>query len=210
VRARRVVTRWLAASPATRVGVPIAAVLLGVSGFFGGLDHVPLADRVDDVEPGTEITAQPFKLTVKRAVAVDEIEGVAEPLTAGNHLMVLLLDAENLSDQSVGAYYLAPVPRAKSYLNRNLVVLDDALAPATPSVYDADSNVAVSTLSPGLSYHLAAVWEFSGPPPRQLRLGVAELTLRGETISPDELAWQDPDEAATVTLPVADATEETS
>jgi hypothetical protein len=91
-------------------------------------------------------------------------------------------------------------------LNRNLVVLDDRLNPATPSVYDADSNIAVSMLSPGLTYHLAVVWEFSGPLPQQLRLGLAELTLRGETISPDELAWHDPDEAATMTLPVADAT----
>jgi hypothetical protein len=210
VRAPRVVTRWLAASPATRVGVPIAAVLLGISGFFGGLDHVPLADRVDDVKPGTAITALPFKLTLKRAVAVDEIEGAVRPLTPGNRLMVLLLDAENLSNESVGAYYLAPVPRAKSYLSRNLVVLDDRLAPAAPSVYDADSNVAVSTLSPGLTYHLALVWEFGGPPPPQIRLGVAKLTLRGETISPEDLGWQDPGEAATVTLPVADASKDPS
>jgi hypothetical protein len=73
-------------------------------------------------------------------------------------------------------------------------------------VYDADSNVAVSMLSPGLTYHLAIVWEFSGPIPRQLRLGLAELTWRADSISPDEFGWQDPEEAATLTLPVANAT----
>jgi hypothetical protein len=52
--------------PATRVGLPVAALLLGVSGLFGGLDHVPLADRVDGVKPGTEVTVEPFTLTINR------------------------------------------------------------------------------------------------------------------------------------------------
>jgi hypothetical protein len=131
---------------------------------------------------------------------------MASPRAAGNHLIVVLLDAENLSRESVGSHLLSPVSREKSYLNRNLVVLDDRLAPESPSVYDADSKVAVSALSPGLTYRLALVWEFSGTLPERLPLGLAELTLRGETISPDELAWQDPEETATVTLPVEDRT----
>jgi hypothetical protein len=73
VRSREVVTRWLAASPATRVGGPVAALLLGVSRLFGGLDHVPLADRAGDVKPGAEVTVQPFALTLLRAVVVDGI-----------------------------------------------------------------------------------------------------------------------------------------
>ncbi|HEX2285716.1 MAG TPA: hypothetical protein VHI10_12985 [Mycobacterium sp.] len=206
MRGREVVARWLQASPATRVGGPVAALLLGVSGLFGGLDPVPLADRVGEVKPGTEVTVPPFALTVKRAVAVDQVEGVATPPMTGNHLMMVLLDAENLSDESLGSYLLSPVSRERSFLNRNLVVLDDRLAPETPSVYDADSNVAVSLLSPGLTYRLAVVWEFSGPVPERLPLGLAKLTRRGVTISPDELAWQDPEEAATLTLPVEDRT----
>lgn len=207
MRAREVVTRWLSASPTTRVGAPVAALLLGVSGLFGGLDRVPLADRVDEVKPGTEVTVQPFALTLKRAVVVDQIEDVISPLTEGNHLMVVHLDAENLSNRSLGSHLLSPVSRVKSYMNRNVVVLDDRLAPDAPSVYDADSNVAVSVLSPGLTYDLALVWEFSGAVPERLSLGLAKLTLRGVTISPDELEWQDSEEAATVTLPVQDGTE---
>ncbi len=198
--------RWLSARPATRVGGPVAALLLAISGLFGGLDRVPLADRVEEVKPGTEITVEPFALTVKRAVAVDEIDDEITPITPGNHLMVVLLDAENLSNDSVGTYQLSPVSRAKSYLSSTLVVLDDRLAPEAPDVYDADSNVAVSLLSPGLTYHLAVVWEFSGAVPEKLPLGLAKLTLRGETISPEVLAWQDPEEAATVALPVKDST----
>ena len=106
----------------------------------------------------------------------------------------------------MSTYLLSPVSRAKSYLNSTLVVLDDRLAPDAPDVYDADSNIAVSLLSPGLTYPLAVVWEFSGAVPEQLRLGLAKLTLRGETISPDVEAWQDPEEAATLTLPVKDGT----
>jgi hypothetical protein len=201
-----VVTRWLSASPATRVGGPVAALLLGVSGLFGGLDRVSLAERVDEVKPGTEVTVQPFALTLKQAIAIDEFEGTVSPNTPGNHLMVVLLDAENLSKESLGSHMLSPVPRAKSFLNRNLVVLDDRLNPDAPSVYDADSNTAISLLSPGLTYHLAVVWEFGGAVPGRLPLGLAELTLRGNTISPDVLEWEDPEEAATVTLPVQDST----
>lgn len=97
MRAREVLTQWFSASPTTRVGGPVAALLLGVSGLFGGLNPAPLADRVDEVKPGAEVTVQPFALTVKQAVAVDEIEGVVRPLTTGNHLMTVLLYAENLS-----------------------------------------------------------------------------------------------------------------
>jgi hypothetical protein len=50
VRLREVVTRWVSASPATRVGGPIAALLLGVSGPFGGLDRVPLAAQDREAE----------------------------------------------------------------------------------------------------------------------------------------------------------------
>jgi len=198
----RVIARWVLASPAKRVGGPVAALLLGVSGLAGGLNPVPLADRVAEVKPGTEVTVQPFALTLKRAVVVAEIDGVISPRTTGNHLMIIVVEAENLSKQSVGSELLLPVSRAKSYLNRNLVVLDDRLNPGAPSVYDADSDAAVSVLSPGLTYHLAVVWEFSGAVPDRLPLGLATLTLRGETISPDVLAWQDPVEAATLTLPV--------
>jgi hypothetical protein len=176
VGARGVVSRWLVANPATRVVLPVAALLLGVSGLFGGLDHVPLADRVDDVKPGTEITVEPFTLTIKQAVAVDQIGDVVSPLTPGNHLMVVLVDAENQSKESVGSTLLVPVSRAESYQNRNLVVLDDRLNPTTPTVYDADSNIAVSVLSPGLTYRLALVWEFGGPVPQRLPLGLAKLT----------------------------------
>jgi hypothetical protein len=94
VRAPEVFTRWLLASPAIRVGSPVAALLLGVSGLFGGLDPIPLADRVGEVKPGTEVTAQPFALTLERAVVVDQIEDVINPLTTGNHLIVVLLDAD--------------------------------------------------------------------------------------------------------------------
>jgi len=193
-------------NPATHVGALVAALLLGVSGLFGGLDHVPLADRVDDVEPGTEVTAEPFTLTIKQAVAVDQIGDVVSPLTPGNHLMVVLVDAENQSKESLSSTLLAPVSRAESYRNRNLVVLDDRLSPTTATVYDADSNVAVSVLSPGLTYRLALVWEFGGPVPQRLPLGLAKLTLRGVTISQADLEWQDPAEAATLTLPVGDST----
>jgi hypothetical protein len=207
-RRSEAVAGWFRGSPATRIGGPAAAVLLGVSGLFGGLDHVPLAERVDAVKSGTEVTVQPFALTWKRAVAVDEIAGVARPLTAGHHLMVVLLDARNLSARSVRSLLLLPLSRANSFRDRNVVVLDDRLAPSTATLYDADTDAVVNVLSPGLTYRLAIVWEFGGAVPDRLPLGLAELTLRGGSVSPDVLEWEDPDEAATVTLPVVDGTAE--
>lgn len=207
-RRSEAVAGWFRGSPATRIGGPVAAALLGVSGLFGGLDHVPLAERVDAVKPGREVTVQPFALTWKRAVAVDEIAGVVRPLTAGHHLMVVLLEARNLSGRSVRSLLLLPLPRAESFRDRNVVVLDDRLAPRTATVYDADTDTVVNVLSPGLTYRLAIVWEFGGAVPDRLPLGLAALTLRGGSVSPDVLEWEDPDEAATVTLPVIDGTSE--
>ncbi|SEH77181.1 hypothetical protein SAMN04489835_3938 [Mycolicibacterium rutilum] len=203
---RSILGGWVAANPAARGGGLIAAVLLAVSGLFGGLDRAKVADRVDDVAPNSAVTVQPFTLTFKQAVALDEIEDVTTPRTPGNHLMVLLLDAENLTDASVGAYLLSPVPRAKSFMNRNVVVLDDRLSPDLVTVYDAESHIPLTQLSPGLTYRLAVVWEFGGAVPDRLPLGLAALTLRGNTISPDDLGWQNPAEAAMLTLAVNDLT----
>ncbi|MGV9803147.1 hypothetical protein ACWDTP_34340 [Mycobacterium sp. NPDC003449] len=189
-----------------RIGVPVAAVALGVSGIFGGLDPARLTDRLDKADPGSEVTVDPFALTVEQAVVVDEIKGVAPRPDPGHHLMVLLVTAENRSNASVGSYLLLPASRATSFENRSLVVLDDRLAPRNASAYDADSDVAVAVLNPGLTYRLALVWEFGGPVPEQLPLGLAKLTYRGVTISPDELLWQDPEATATLTMPVRDAT----
>ncbi|MED5814779.1 hypothetical protein VST63_20660 [Mycolicibacterium sp. 050232] len=204
----RRVSRWLSSNPAVRLGAPVAAVALGISGLFGGLAPQPLADRVDSVQPDAEVTVEPFKLRIKQAVVVDEIADVVKARTPGSHLMVVRLEAANVSSESLGSQLLMPVSRARSYLSRNLVVLDDRLVPTAASVYDADSDVQVSLLSPGLTYRLAVVWEFGGPVPQRLPLGLSELTLRGDVISAEDLRWQDPKEAATLTLPVRDATGE--
>lgn len=206
VRAWGIARHWLMQSPTTRVGGGLALVLLGFSGLFGGLDPVRLADRVREVQPDSNIAATPFTLTFAEAAAVDEFATYIRPRTPGNHLMVVRLTADNTADEAVGSSFLTPVPRSRAYLNRNLVVLDDRLAPAAASVYEAQSDLPVSVLNPGLRYHLELVWEFTGNVPDKLHLGLSALTLRGETISPDVLSWQDPTELATVTVPVRDDT----
>jgi hypothetical protein len=141
VWARKAVARWFSRNPTVRVGGVAAAVALAVSGLFGGLEPAQLTDRLDEVEPNTPVTLDPFTLTLKQAIALDELEGAVAARTPGSHLMVVLVDAENRSDTSLGAYLLAPAPRAESFMNRNLVVLDDRLAPQAASVYDADSDL---------------------------------------------------------------------
>jgi hypothetical protein len=205
-----VLAEWFRRRPSIRIGGAVCAVALAISGLFGGLNPVPLADRVNRVEPGREVIVQPFALTVERAVAVDELDGVAMPLVVGRHLMVVSLNVENLSDRSVRSVLLLPTSRALSYQDRSLVVLDDRLAPEAAMLYDVDTDTAVSFLSPGLSYRLAAVWEFGGPVPDRLPIGLAELTLRGGSASPDVLEWEDAQESATVTLPVHDSTSEST
>lgn len=199
---------WLRTSATTHFGVLAAGLLLAASGLSGGLDAVPLATRVGEVRPGAQIAAAPFTLTAKRAVVVDEIAGLPRPRVLANHLAVVLVDAENVGTESVPARLLSPVASKQSFQNRTLAVLDDHLLPGIATVYDADSNVVVNTINPGLTYRLALVWEFGGAVPEQLRIGVAKLTLRGLTIAPSVFEWQDPQEAATVTLPVWDKTKD--
>lgn len=206
VRAWGIARQWLMQSPTTRVGGGLALVLLGISGLFGGLEPARTADRVREVQPDSAIAATPFTLTFADAVAVDEFANNIRPRTPGNHLMVVRLAADNTANEAVGSNFLIPVARSRAYLNRNLVVLDDRLAPEAASVYEAQSDLPVSVLNPGLHYRLELVWEFTGDVPDALHLGLSTLTLRGETVSPDVLSWQDPQELATVTVPVRDNT----
>jgi hypothetical protein len=208
VGGRAAVGEWFLEKPATRIGIPAAAVLLAVFGLFGGLRPVLLVDRVQDVAPGTELALDPFQVTVKQAVAVNEVKGLLRPTTAGNHLMVVLVDAENRSDGSVGSSLLTPNSPDKSFLNRTFTVIDGRLAPDTATVYDADSNVPVSVLNPGLPYRLALVWEFAGPVPERLELGLSTMAWKGSSISPDELEWRDAVGTAKTAVPVKNNTGE--
>lgn len=194
------------AQPRSRLTAAAGAVVLAVSAPFGGLGQVPLDERVRAAEPGEAVDAAPFRLTFQEALAVDEVPDVVTPDVEGNHLMVVLAEVTNDSDSWVYANLLSPVPRS-SPQSRVIVVLDDDLAPTGfASTYHAEDDTRFSTVNPGLTYDVAIVWEFAGAVPDELPLGIATLTLRPSTISPDVLEWTDPAEAATLTLPVEDRT----
>lgn len=194
------------AQPRSRLTAAAGALVLAVSAPFGGLGRVPLDERVEAVEPGETLDAAPFRLVLERAVAVDELPDVVTPDVEGNHLMVVVAEVTNVTDAWVYANLLSPVPRS-SPQSRSIVVLDEGLAPiGFPSTYHAEDDTRFSTVNPGLGHDVVIVWEFAGAVPDELSLGIATLTERPSTISPDVLEWTDPAEAATVTLPVEDRT----
>ena len=140
---RNALSRWARVDPVLRIGVPVLAVLLAVAGLFGGLDRVAITEQVDDVGVGVAIPAAPFTLTFRGAIAANAFEGAPRPSSEHGQLMVVLVDAENRSEAGVGSHLLVPVSRAKSFLDRNIVILDDRLITTPPSVYEVDTMTGV-------------------------------------------------------------------
>lgn len=194
-------------------------VAVAVSAPFGGLDRAHGVDsKTEHVQPGTPVAAAPFKLVVTGASAVDKLtktvaDGTVEPLLApsgaGNHVMALRVSATNESARPVEAALLSARPSKGGLHNEVVYVLSDASpldASGMASVYDADDATDVRLLNPGVTYHLVLAWEYAGPVPATLDIGLARLSYDPDLVSKDVLTWQHPAPLAQVTVPVKDRT----
>lgn len=101
---------WATASPANFGSASVVAVL-ALSLPFGGWREAE-ADPLTRQEPGTEITAAPFEVTVVRAVHATDLGGyLTEPYTPGARHVVVELILRNTSDETL---MLSDVRRALS------------------------------------------------------------------------------------------------
>jgi hypothetical protein len=206
--------------PRGRLTAGAAVVALAVSVPFGGLKQ-SYAETHPAVRtaPDRLMHADPFSLTVTGASVLDSLRSyrsngtsseLRKPGRAGDHLLVLRVTVVNTSDASVGSSLLDLAPFAADGVPTAGVVY---VRPRGGEVVDAyaqkgllsiDDATDVSTLSPGVEYHLALVTGISGAFPATVEVGVARMSHDPVAFSPDVLEWQHPEPAYQLTVPVVD------
>lgn len=182
-----------------QLGGGAALLALLASAFFGGLEETQ--EDVPVAEPGEAITADPFEVTISRAAtAVSLTEQIPDSVN-GRYLLVFV-QVTNLSDAPVGLSDLTEVVRLESV--PGLLTADGteiASERAAPVPYHADDSSRLGVVSPGMSYHVAFLWEQAAgaPAPTELTLEVYAQTWTESSLQ-EQWSWEQP--VVTATVPV--------
>lgn len=191
-------TSWARKAPAKRVGGPVAAVALAVSGAFGGLE--PVQASYADLKAGETIEAGPFDVSVERIRAIDTMSPFASP-DEGNRMLVIVLKVLNPNDEPIFAVTL-----------RNGLEIDVKGAEVTegmPRLLRANDFSNLSEFQPGLEYEMAIILETVGEAvPSEVTIGIPTYTWREDSFTPGLFEWKDPEIAAEGTFPVKDVSDQ--
>ena len=187
---------WARLAPTKRVGGPVAAVALAVSGIFGG--WAPVQASYDDAGDGALVHSGPFDVSVQRLRAIDDLKPILTPAD-GNRLLVVIVKARNTTDEPVSG--------------AGLLEHDLTIEPEGAQVDATQSRRLISTkdfsdvkdLQPGLTYELGIVVETKGPAvATRARIGIPGYTWREDSFTPGYFDWKDPQIIARGTYPVKD------
>ena len=183
---------WAMKAPAKRVGAPVGAVALAVSGVFGGL--APAQASYADAGQGAVIESGPFEVSVQRVRAIDDLKPYVTP-EAGNRLLVVVVKVSAL------------------LLSRELQVAPTGARLAPPvlrSPVSMKDFSAISELQPDLTYDAAVLLETTGEDvATQVSVGIPGYTWREDSFTPGSFEWKDPTTIAKGTYPVKDVRDET-
>jgi hypothetical protein len=196
---------WLARSIRQMVLMAGAVVLL-VSGLFGGLREAPV-EAAEPLAVGRSHEAAPFTLTVERARWTSDLGEIGKT-ERGRYLIVIVkvrTDADRSVDSSVlqEGVALQGIDGIYAALGGDKITASEQ---AKPSVYVLADGVRMSSLPPGLTYELAYVWEQNGsePVPAELSVASRSHTWRQSSLD-DQMNWFDATIDAVGTVPVAEA-----
>ena len=89
---------WARKAPAKRVGTPVGAVALAISGAFGG--WAPVQTSYDEATFGEAVETGPLDVSVERIRAIDTMSPFASP-DEGNRLLVVVATVRNPTDEPV-------------------------------------------------------------------------------------------------------------
>lgn len=179
-----------------RIGLALAAVVLVVTGLFGGMNAVEEAapDELPTARGGEPIAVEPMTFTVKSIRHADELRPVAraEP---GKTYYFVVFDVTNLSDKAVPAYTLAEALK--------LDVAGTQTTQPITSLYRVNDSLYADGYQPDVPVSTVAVWEAdaAAPVPQEATLTISELTWYEYFTTADE-EWQVAEPAVTVTLPI--------
>lgn len=205
---RERLTEWLAARSVRQLVLAAGAVVLLVSGLFGGLREaeadadVPVTKLVSD----RPHLAEPIRMTIKRVAWSEDLGEAIGPSEFGRYLVVIA-DVSTDQQDSVDSYVVPQSLRLTGLENLRKRQFDGRAVrseDAEPRVLVTDDRVPLGEIGPGLTYEVAFIWEqkLSEPLPASVRLMARAHGFRQSSID-DQLAWFDVVDDAAGTFPVS-------
>lgn len=171
-RRGRILT-WLAARSVRQLVLAVGAVVLLISGAFGGL-----AQAEPDQRPRLVVdkphTSAPFDITIKGVRWSEDLGEVIGPSDFGRYLLVFA-DVSTDEDMSIEASIVGEALRIQGLkgFRKSRYSMDKVRSeyPA-PRLVVAEDQVDLSELGPGLTYEVAFIWEqrLSEPLPSSVSL----------------------------------------
>lgn len=185
---------WARKAPAKRVGTPVGAVALAISGAFGG--WAPVQTSYDEATFGEAVETGPLDVSFERIRAIDTMSPFASP-DEGNRLLVVVATVRNPTDE--------PVHHITLTQEMDIEVAGAELAEERPRVLRMNDFSSLSELQPGLDYEIGIVLETVGEQvPSEVEIGLPGYTWREDSFTPGLFEWKDPEIIARGTFPVKD------
>lgn len=182
------------------------AVVLLVSGLFGGLREAPV-EAAESLVVGRAHESEPFTLTIERARWTSDLGEIGK--TERGRYLIVIVKVRTDADRSVDLSVLQEAIALKGLAGTYAAMGGDKVVPsekAKPSVYVLADGTRMSALTPGLTYELAYVWEQSSnePVPAELTVASRSHTWRQSSLD-DQMNWFDETVDAVGTVPVKEA-----
>lgn len=134
--------------PTSWVGSIALAGFLGITAAFGGLDATE-PDPIPQVSAGEDYSNEQIRLNVERAVLIDDIEEFGITPEAGQRVLTVIVEVENLRDEPLSeAESLTPTVRLAQFPD---------LPPAGVMRYDDGTNLALK-FQPGVPAVVVIAW----------------------------------------------------
>ncbi|VXB88495.1 conserved exported hypothetical protein [Aeromicrobium sp. 9AM] len=199
-------TSWWRARSIRQMVLMAGAVLLLVSGLFGGLRDAP-AEAAVPLVVGKPHEAAPFTLTVERARWTSDLGEIAK--TDRGRYLIVIVKVRTDADRSVDLSTLQEALALRGAKGIYAAMGGDKIVPSlevTPSVYVLADGTPMSALPPGLTYELVYIWEQRGsePVPERLKLASRSHTWRQSSLD-EQMNWFDPTVDAVGTVPLIEA-----
>ena len=195
---------WLADRPFQHYAYAVGAVLLALTGIFGGLRTVDTT--VAPLAGGRPVTAAPLTITITRTSWTTNL-GPPGKAPAGQRFLTVAGTVRNDTATSVGsdvlgrAVHLQGVPDVYQDSFGDDVGASESASPW--GIFVTQDSTRLAYVGPGLTYQ--AAWVFrqkdTQPAPTSVTVEVDGHTFRADTID-GTMKWLDPAAVATGTLPM--------
>lgn len=195
---------WVAARSVRQLVLAAGAVVLLVSGAFGGLRQAEPDQRPRLVVDEPHVSA-PFTITIKGVRWSEDLGEVIGPSEFGRYLLVFA-DISTDEDTSVDLYVVKEAVRLqglKAFKRYSSGVEEVRSELPDPRVVVTEDQVDLSELGPGLTYEVAFVWEqrTSEPLPSTASVVTRSHQFRQSSLE-EERNWFDATDDAVGRFPV--------